>query len=90
MSPEGASAWVNVKGNDYLIEGNTGRGSLKDGFQTHQILPGWGTDNTFKDNTAIVDGPGYGFHLTPVLGNTVACDNTEQGASRGLTNVTCS
>jgi nitrous oxidase accessory protein NosD len=90
MSPAGASAWVNVKGNDYLIEGNTGRGSLKDGFQTHQILAGWGTDNTFKDNTAIVDGPGFGFHLTPVLGNTVACDNTEQGAGQGLSNVPCS
>ena len=90
MSPSGATAWVNVKGNGYLIEGNTGTGSLKDGFQTHQILPGWGTDNSFVDNTAVVNGPGFGFHLTPVLGNKVACSNKEQGAAKGLSNIPCS
>ena len=90
LQADAATGWVNVKGNGYLIEGNTGRDSDKDGFQTHQILPGWGTDNTFADNTAIVNGPGFGFHLTPVLGNKVACSNKEQGAAKGLSNIPCS
>ncbi|QMU74550.1 hypothetical protein GXW83_00880 [Streptacidiphilus sp. PB12-B1b] len=90
LQADAATGWVNVKGNGYLIEGNTGHGSDKDGFQTHQILPGWGTDNTFSGNTAIVNGPGYGFHLTPVLGNKVTCDNKVQGAAKGLSNVPCS
>lgn len=90
LTSAGGSAWVNAKGNGYLIAGNTGRTSPKDGFQTHQILPGWGTDNVFEDNTAVVNGPGYGFHLTPVLNNRVACDNKQQGATLGLSNVPCS
>ena len=90
ITSAGGSGWINVKGNNYLIQGNTGRHSPQDGFQTHEILKGWGTGNTFKGNTAIVDGPGYGFHLAPVLGNTVTCDNKVQGAGKGLSNVPCS
>ncbi|MFC1431103.1 hypothetical protein ACEZDB_10620 [Streptacidiphilus sp. N1-3] len=89
ITTDGGSAWINVKGNGYLIQGNTGRSSPKDGFQTHEIIKGWGTGNTFKDNTANVEGPGYGFHLTPVLGNKVTCDNKVQGAGQGLSNVPC-
>jgi hypothetical protein len=89
ITSEGGSGWINVKGNDYLIQGNTGHNSPQDGFQTHQILDGWGTGNTFKDNTADVNGPGFGFHLTPVLGNKVTCDNKVKGAARGLSNVPC-
>jgi hypothetical protein len=81
-------SWVDVKGNDWLIEGNTGRHSPQDGFQTHRILHGWGTGNTFTNNTAQVDGPGWGFHLTSD-GNVVACDNKATGGAKGLSNVTC-
>lgn len=90
FSQAGASGWVNAKGNSYLIVGNVGHGSYQDGFQTHQILPGWGQDNVFKANTAIVDGAGYGFHFTPVNGNVWTCDNTVQGAGSGNSNITCS
>jgi nitrous oxidase accessory protein NosD len=89
ITSAGGSGWINVKGNDYLIQGNTGHNSPQDGFQTHQVLQGWGTDNTFKDNTADVNGPGFGFHLTPVLGNKITCDNKVQGAVKGLSNVPC-
>ncbi|MFI2214182.1 nitrous oxide reductase family maturation protein NosD [Streptomyces sp. NPDC020141] len=81
-------SWVDVKGNDWLIEDNTGRDSPEDGFQTHQIVKGWGTGNTFKGNTAVVDGPGWGFRLTSD-GNEVACDNKVTDAAKGLANVDC-
>jgi hypothetical protein len=90
FSPKGASGWVNAKGNRYLIKGNTGRASYQDGFQTHQILKGWGQDNVFEDNTAVVDGTGFGFHFTPVDGNVWTCDNTVQGAAAGNSNIPCS
>lgn len=44
-------SWVDVKGNGWLIEENSGANSTQDGFQTHEILDGWGTDNVFR-NTA--------------------------------------
>jgi hypothetical protein len=90
FSPKGASGWVNAKGNNYLIKGNTGRNSYQDGFQTHQILGGWGQDNLFEGNTATVNGSGYGFHFTPVNGNVWTCDNTVQVAAAGNSNIPCS
>ena len=90
FSQKGASGWVNAKGNGYLIKGNTGRDSYQDGFQTHQIIAGWGQDNLFEGNTAVVDGSGYGFHFTPVDGNVWTCDNTVQGAAAGNSNIACS
>lgn len=89
IDPDGADSWVDVKGNGWLIDGNRGRNSPQDGFQTHEILDGWGTDNTFRGNVADVNGPGFGFSLTPVRGNVVTCDNTASGAAEGLSNVSC-
>lgn len=84
-----ADSWVDVKGNDWHIVGNTGTHSPADGFQTHQILNGWGTGNVFEDNHSAVGGPGYGIHVTNHEGNTVRCDNTASGAGSGNSNVTC-
>jgi nitrous oxidase accessory protein NosD len=84
-----ADSWVDVKGNNWVIEGNRGRVSPEDGFQTHEILDGWGTGNVFRANTAQVNGPGHGFNLVPALRNVVTCDNEASGAARGLTNTTC-
>lgn len=89
IDSSGADSWVDVKGNGWLIEGNRGANSPQDGFQTHEILDGWGTDNTFRANIAEVNGPGFGFSLTPVRGNVVTCDNTVSGAGEGLANVSC-
>ncbi|WP_406440001.1 right-handed parallel beta-helix repeat-containing protein [Streptomyces sp. NBC_00631] len=83
-------SWVDVKGNDWLIKGNVGSHSREDGFQTHRILDGWGTGNVFQDNTAQVDGPGYGFHFAPAEDNKVTCDNKVTDAAKGLANVACS
>jgi hypothetical protein len=84
-----ADSWVDVKGNDWLIVGNAGTDSPGDGFQTHEILEGWGTGNRFAGNHANVAGPGYGFALTPELGNVVECGNTVEGADAGFSNVEC-
>ncbi|GIF96472.1 hypothetical protein Cci01nite_15660 [Catellatospora citrea] len=89
MTGSYADSWVDVKGNGWLIRGNTGRHSRGDGFQTHQVADGWGDRNVFTANTAAVDGPGWGFHLAPVAGNVVACDNTVTGAAKGLANTAC-
>jgi parallel beta-helix repeat protein len=86
----GGDSWVDVKGNGYLIEGNTGTNSPQDGFQTHEILDGWGTNNVFRGNTAEVNGPGFGYSLTPERDNVVECSNAASGAGEGVTNVTCS
>ena len=85
-----ADSWVDVKGNDWTIEGNSGQNSPGDGFQTHDVYQGWGTRNVFRGNAAAVNGPGYGFHLAPVNGNLVVCGNTASGAGQGLSNVKCS
>lgn len=85
-----ADSWVDVKGNDWLIEGNTGINSHLDGFQTHEILDGWGTGNTFTGNSATVNGDGFGFSLTPVRDNVVECSNAVSAAGEGFSNVDCS
>ncbi|WP_051580709.1 right-handed parallel beta-helix repeat-containing protein [Pseudonocardia acaciae] len=88
---EEAESWVNVKGNGWQIIGNTGHGSSKDGFSVHQILDGWGINNTFDNNTAVVDGPGYGINVTKNKeSNRVTCGNKAEGAGKGLTNIDCS
>jgi hypothetical protein len=88
-SLSGADSWVDAKGNGWLIYGNTGSHSPQDGFQTHQIVDGAGVDNVFARNVAKVDGPGYGFHLTPTGTNVVRCDNREIDAKQGLANIDC-
>ena len=72
-----------------MIDGNTGTDSPGDGFQTHEILDGWGTTNVFRTNTATLNGPGMGYSLTPERANVVECNNTSDTAD-ALSNVTCS
>ncbi|RAY14911.1 hypothetical protein DPM19_12210 [Actinomadura craniellae] len=88
LSGDVNDSWVDVKGNGYLIEGNVGRKTPEDGFQTHQILKGWGINNTFRRNTAHLDGGrGVGIKLTSKP-NRVTCDNKISGGR--LTNGGCS
>ena len=60
-----------------------------DGFQTHEIVDGWGTGNVFRNNTAEVNGPGFGYSLTPVRGNVVECSNSASQAGKGVSNEPC-
>lgn len=84
-----ADSWVDVKGRGWQIEGNAGRNSPQDGFQTHEIIDGWGTANVFRNNAAEVNGPGLGYSLKPARDNVVDCSNTASQAGQGLSNVTC-
>lgn len=85
-----ADSWVDVKGNNWIIEGNTGTNSPLDGFQTHEIgNAGYGSDNVFRGNTANVNGPGFGFSFTPVNDNVAECSNTVNDAGEGYANVDC-
>lgn len=84
-----SDAWVNVKGNAWTIENNTGTDSPRDGFQTHNILLGWGDHNLFRSNIATIGGRGTAVASTPPMNNTVACSNQVIGSGR-LSNIKCS
>ncbi len=95
-----ADSWMDVKGNHYLIENNTGfnpSGSvLTDGFQVNVAYSGWGNYNTFKNNTCNVNAPGYGFNIRlsssngTAVGNTVYTNNIVNGAVKGIANISLS
>jgi hypothetical protein len=90
MVSSAATSWVNVKGNDWLIKDNTGTHSIDNGFSVHQVYPGWGLDNVFRDNKAIVNGPGFGIYVqSHHLGTVVQCNNVASGAGGGMTNYGC-
>lgn len=85
-----ADSWVDVKGNGYKIEGNVGdkdgdTNNLKNGFEVHQLLPGWGLNNTFSGNRSEVKIPGYGIFIPKKeMKNTVECNNMT--GEKGVTN----
>ena len=81
-------SWVDVKGNGYLISGNSGDGTLTDAFQVHQAVAGWGDDNIFSSNTVLGGVPGYLVNVaSAVTGTVVYCQPTTAG--RGLSNIRC-
>jgi Right handed beta helix region len=91
MVAAAATAWVNVKGNGWTVENNFGMNSAGDGFQVHEVYPGWGIGNVFRGNRAHVNGPGYGIYVqSQSLHTTVACDNVVVAARQGLTSIPCS
>ena len=93
MTEKGADSWVDVKGNGWLVADNQGISALRDGYQTHEIVDGWGNKNIFagnkasKINKAPQDGEGVGVGVRPALANVVTCTNTTEGAP--ATNVEC-
>lgn len=90
-------SWMDVKGNKYLIEYNTGTNPggtiFKDGYQVHVASAGWGNNNEFRSNTCTVNAPGYGFNIQlsgsagTTTGNKVYNSNTVTGASSGVSNI---
>jgi hypothetical protein len=91
-------SWMDVKGNSYLIESNTGfnpMGSvLKDGYQVHCAVDGWGNNNIFMNNISEVNADGYGINITlkgskgEAKGNVVFENNIVKGAQKGISNIT--
>jgi len=92
-----ADSWVDVKGNGYRIEANTGTfggdGALLDGYQTHTVVDGYGCGNEFRGNDSDLGGAeGYAVNVTnqddcDAAPNLVYGDNTVRNAGKGLTNI---
>ena len=87
-----ADSWIDVKGNNYTLIGNSGVNTYLDGYQVHSVYPGWGYNNVFKNNTANVNAAGYGFNIVSdakKFGNIVYCSNTVTNAGAGYANIAC-
>ncbi len=90
MVASAATAWINVKGNDWKILDNRGVDTIGDGYQVHQVYPGWGIGNIFRGNKATVRGTGFGIYVqSHHLQTTVACSNTVLGVGSQLSNIPC-
>ncbi|MFJ8695245.1 right-handed parallel beta-helix repeat-containing protein [Streptomyces roseolilacinus] len=81
-------SWVDVKGNDVLVSGNTGRSTLDNGFEVHSQQPGWGCGTVFRGNHADLTGATganryavHAPHHSASCRTTVYADNTRTGGS---------
>lgn len=96
----GGDSWIDVKGNDTIIEYNEGYNpggsSFKDGYQVHVAVQGWGNNNSFSNNSCTVNASGYGFNIQlsgsngTSTGNKVYQSNTVTGAALGISNIALS
>ncbi|GAA5166695.1 hypothetical protein GCM10023321_58210 [Pseudonocardia eucalypti] len=84
-----ADSWVDVKGNNWTIADNSGTNSRWDGYQVHEVVPGWGAGNRFQNNAASLAGAGLGINIAnnPTR-NLVTCENKLIGG-RALSNIAC-
>jgi len=84
-----ADSWIDVKGNNNTLTGNTGNDAAQDAIQVHDVLTGWGRNNTFSATTITGTVPGYEINLAVSASNnnTITCKTTV--AKAGLTNRTC-
>lgn len=89
VAGDGGDSFVDVKGNGWLIEGNRGKDSPRDGFQLHEKVEGWARDNLFSGNDVDLAGPGVGIRVDGGGGNVVGCDNQARGERSGQANVPC-
>ncbi|WP_406530033.1 right-handed parallel beta-helix repeat-containing protein [Streptomyces sp. I8-5] len=86
-------SWVDVKGNDVLVEGNKGSRTTNNGYETHTQQSGWGCGSVFRDNTSDLTGAKGDKQLAVNVTNygtdcptTVHSSNTVTGG-KGLTNI---
>lgn len=92
-----ADSWIDVKGNNYLIEDNKGINKqpsvLKDGYQVNCAVAGWGSYNEFKNNISEVNADGYAINIRlksskgEAVGNKVFTSNKVNNAKSGLSNI---
>ncbi|MEU0758677.1 right-handed parallel beta-helix repeat-containing protein [Streptomyces microflavus] len=87
-------SWVDVKGNNVLVEGNRGTRTTNNGYETHTQQSGWGCGTVFRNNTSNLSGATGDRQLAINVTNnsancrtTVYASNTVTGG-RGLTNIT--
>jgi len=85
------NSWMEVKGNNNIIEHNTGYDALEDGYQVTIKAPGWGANNIFRNNKGTVNAKGYAFKIQlkdgMANGNRVLKNNEVTGAGAGMTNI---
>ncbi|MYY83470.1 MULTISPECIES: right-handed parallel beta-helix repeat-containing protein [unclassified Streptomyces] len=86
-------SWIDVKGNNYVIENNTGKNTTNNGYETHSQQSGWGCGTVFRANRSTLTGATGDKQLAINVTNhstscrtTVYASNTVTGG-RGLTNV---
>ncbi|MFJ4867864.1 nitrous oxide reductase family maturation protein NosD [Streptomyces sp. NPDC088757] len=86
-------SWVDVKGNDVLVENNTGVNTTNNGFETHSQQSGWGCGTVFRGNRADLTGAAGPqrlaidvTHQSASCRTTVYASNTVTGG-KGLTNI---
>ncbi|MCF3124210.1 right-handed parallel beta-helix repeat-containing protein [Streptomyces arenae] len=86
-------SWIDVKGNDYVIENNTGKNTTNNGYETHTQQSGWGCGTVFRGNKSTLTGATGDKQLAIDVTNqsggcrtTVYASNTVTGG-KGLTNI---
>ncbi|MGW6195733.1 cellulase family glycosylhydrolase [Kribbella sp. NPDC055110] len=86
-------SWIDVKGNNYVIENNTGKNTTNNGYETHTQQSGWGCGTVFRGNKSDLTGATgsgrYAFNITNYNASsckvTVDRSNTMTGG-KALTN----
>ncbi|MFF7975405.1 right-handed parallel beta-helix repeat-containing protein [Streptomyces sp. NPDC007905] len=87
-------SWVDVKGNDALVQDNTGTGTTNDGYQTHTQRSGWGCGTVFKGSKSTLTGAAGSTRLAIDATNysascrTTVCSSNTVTGGKGLTNIT--
>ncbi|MFI6086535.1 sheath polysaccharide-degrading enzyme [Streptomyces sp. NPDC051218] len=86
-------SWIDVKGNNYVIENNTGKNTTNNGYETHSQQSGWGCGTVFRGNKSNLTGATGDKQLAINVTNhsgscktTVYSSNTVTGG-KGLTNI---
>ncbi|MYR92696.1 MULTISPECIES: right-handed parallel beta-helix repeat-containing protein [unclassified Streptomyces] len=86
-------SWVDVKGNNVLVEGNRGSRTTNNGYETHTQQSGWGCGTVFRNNTSNLSGATGDRQLAVnVTNNSATCPTTVYAGNtvtggRGLTNI---
>lgn len=98
MTGDYADSFVDVKGNNYIIDSNAGTTGLRadgssyqqDGFQVHVAVENNGSGNSFTSNTVSGILPGYVVWAQNAATQTsVTCDNVDPDGSQGSFNYAC-
>lgn len=87
-------SWVDVKGDDVLVDGNKSSRTTNNGYETHTPQSGWGCGTVFRNNISDLSGSTgnkqIAFNVTNYSAScptTVYSSNTATGG-KGLTNIT--
>ncbi|MEV5677725.1 sheath polysaccharide-degrading enzyme [Streptomyces sp. NPDC052179] len=86
-------SWVDVKGNNVLVEDNKGSRTTNNGYETHTQQSGWGCGTVFRNNASNLSGATGDKQLAiNVTNSSTGCRTTVYGSNtvtggKGLTNI---